>query len=209
MSLYLSKISDAQQHRAAQFHANRASSHANNISDSKNTIPEPVIISRTSVNPRKKTLKEQVLEKDAGIAGLQDQVSSLQELMQQLQQTVSNHYTSINSLESRNNTLLSRNQLLKDELSLKRKAEQELSQTLVKRHKQIQRLEKDREYTETKEMARMDYMDDILDRKDARMEQMEKDLASLHLQATASEDTIISLKFQLKERQSLLTTTQK
>ncbi|KAJ7577567.1 hypothetical protein C8J56DRAFT_798623 [Mycena floridula] len=38
---------------------------------------------------------------------------------------------------------------------------------------------------------------------------MEKDLASLHLRATASEDTIISLKFQLKERQSLLTITRK
>ncbi|KAJ7600054.1 hypothetical protein C8J56DRAFT_1037658 [Mycena floridula] len=52
-------LQDARRRRAAQLHANRASSQADGISDSENTNPEPVIISRTSVNPRKKALKEQ------------------------------------------------------------------------------------------------------------------------------------------------------
>lgn len=151
-----------------------------------------------------KTLKAQLIEKDAIIANLEAIVSELEADLLQLRMTQE-------SLEEENQNLSARNLILslanKSLNTLKRKAETSLTEELTKKHKRVRRLEREREDRQEKDRSRTSTLQHSFEDQAHHISQLELDLTSAKSHIQARDSKIISLQTCLREKQSTLTAT--
>ncbi|KAJ7930160.1 hypothetical protein B0H13DRAFT_2309848 [Mycena leptocephala] len=173
-------------------------------SDEENTPPQP----KSPPSGKRKTLKQQVIEKDGIIAQLEGVIAGLQSDILELRRT---HRDSLRSISHANETLSARNQLLyatnQSLATRKRKAETALSEEITRKHKRIKRLERDRESKAEAADVSLGGMKDQLSTAFKEIERLDRDLAQATSHIRSRDALISSLQLSLREKQSTLTTT--
>ncbi|KAJ7469640.1 hypothetical protein FB451DRAFT_1038781 [Mycena latifolia] len=164
-------------------------------------LPIPENNAQRSPRTPKKTLKAQIIEKDARIAELENIVSRLA--------------TDLENLQNIHNELSLEHQALLIQMehlslttgtlkTLKRKAEATLTDELTKKHKRIKRLERERDVKQHRSITALSNLNATIDHKSTHIAQLQHDLASANNHILSQDLIITSLHSNLKEKQSAL-----
>ncbi|KAF7333104.1 hypothetical protein MVEN_02375700 [Mycena venus] len=190
--------------RNAIFHARQFRHGISASSDNEN---EPPSDDQTPVHPpsrKRKTLAAQISEKDERITELETTIADLESSLRQLQYD-------FDSLQEEHSALVTKNEatsLAHKSLSiLKRKADATFSDELRKKQKRIRRLENDRETKAESFSTEITALEDTLDERSRLLAGLEHELAASRTDIHSRDIIILSLQSELKQKQSILTTT--
>ncbi|KAF7361574.1 hypothetical protein MSAN_01191400 [Mycena sanguinolenta] len=170
-----------------------------------NTTPVAVDDAAEAPKPLSRSLKVQIQEKDVIISRLEARISALETEISALRNA---RDEAMETFSKRNQTLLERNQNLaltnRTLKSLKRKAEESLTQELSKRQKRIKRLERERTTAKDGATALISDLEADLDEKKADVTGLEAALTSARSDILSRDSTIDRMKSDVKEKQATI-----
>ncbi|KAJ7456357.1 hypothetical protein B0H11DRAFT_2244041 [Mycena galericulata] len=186
-----------------QAFANRHLNHSepDSETDDENITPGDSEVPKLIPDNKPKTLRVQLIEKDAQITELERSMSVLREDLRHQRGSVKSLDTDNKNLRHRNDVLFLTNKSLQ---TLKRKAESNLMDELTKKHKRVKRLERDRDTKNSKNINALSSLNDDLIQKTNEIHQLRQDLESAMSCLRSRDITITSLETALQQKQSTL-----
>ncbi|KAJ7578909.1 hypothetical protein C8J56DRAFT_1110943 [Mycena floridula] len=179
----------------------------------ENIAPPALASISNAQKPKKKSLKEQVVEKDARIASLEEELTHSQTIIQNLHAKRSEHIRSIATISGQYQTLLQRYNVLhithKSTTTLKRKAETDHRDELSKKRKRIRRLENEREVMSDNHSMNLAVLSQSLADKNMNITHLENTTASLQSQISSLDEKLAAVTIRLNDKQKSLTVTRK